>query len=252
MGFPRSLCADMSGLIISSNSLNAALVPGIWIETAPRHISHNRKYMVSSCLCCFWRHCPLILIFLTTFPPCLNQVESNWVRLKGGIPLTHTLIKIGAPLECEWCLWIVGVWVSHCTRRVWVDTHEWWVALIMNECPLIECVVCCELAMLLLTLLVVLFGVKLEKMANFCFNYESKIGHVQRDVIYVKEIWILYSQLLPRHKSKQRYWIKEKSVQRSRVYYSNSSAGLRELIRAGDIELNPGPLYRCQHTRFLY
>ena len=33
-------------------------------------------------------------------------------------------------------------------------------------------------------------------MANFCFNYESKIGHVERDVIYIQEICILYSQLL--------------------------------------------------------
>ena len=36
-------------------------------------------------------------------------------------------------------------------------------------------------------------------------------------------------------------------MQRSRVYYSNSSAGLRELTRAGDIELNPGPLQMSTH-----
>ena len=36
-------------------------------------------------------------------------------------------------------------------------------------------------------------------------------------------------------------------MQRSRVYYSNSSAGLRVLIRAGDTELNPGPLQMSTH-----
>jgi hypothetical protein len=90
--------------------------------------------MVSSCLC-FLRHCPVILTFLTTFPPYLNhQVlgESNWVRLKGRIPLTHTLIKIGASLECECCLWIVGVRVSQYTMWVWVDTY-WVVSCTHSE-----------------------------------------------------------------------------------------------------------------------
>ena len=45
MGFPLTLCADMSGLIISSNSRNATLVNRICSEIAPRHISHNQRDM---------------------------------------------------------------------------------------------------------------------------------------------------------------------------------------------------------------
>ena len=36
-------------------------------------------------------------------------------------------------------------------------------------------------------------------------------------------------------------------MQRPLVYYSNTSAGLRVLIGARDIELNPGPLHMSTH-----